>query len=122
MSVDPSMMMGGGAPPLPPGPMAPPMGGAPMMPPMPGANTPAGAALPGMAELASAQSAKMAQMQDEMNKQIMMLIASLPTPNPAGNAAASTPSAPMMSSPSDQSSMGGPSGSPMSGSMGSGAY
>jgi hypothetical protein len=55
------------------------------------------AALPGMAQLASAQSAQMMAIQDEMNKQIMMLIASLPTPNPAGEAAVSAPLTPMMS-------------------------
>jgi hypothetical protein len=58
---------------------------------------PAAAALPGMAQLAQAQSAQMMQIQDEMNKQIMMLIASLPTPNPAGEAAVSAPLTPMMS-------------------------
>ena len=61
------------------------------------AQTPAMAALPGMAQLASAQSAQMMAIQDEMNKQIMMLIASLPTPNPAGEAAVSAPLTPMMS-------------------------
>jgi hypothetical protein len=60
-----------------------------------------------MAQLAQAQQAQMMQIQDEMNKQIMMLIASLPTPNPAGNAAVTTPTTPMMSSPTDQQSMSG---------------
>jgi len=67
------------------------------MPPAPTAQTPAMAALPGMAQLASAQQAQMMAIQDEMNKQIMMLIASLPTPNPAGEAAVSAPLTPMMS-------------------------
>ena len=76
--------------------------GAPMAPgaPVP----PAVAALPGMAELAQAQTMQMADqqrqmqmMQEEMQKQIMMLISSLPTPNPAGEAAVSTPMTPMMS-------------------------
>jgi hypothetical protein len=39
----------------------------------------------------------MQMMQEEMQKQIMMLISSLPTPNPAGEAAVSTPMTPMMS-------------------------
>jgi len=81
-------MMGAG-----PAMMAPP---APM-PPAPMGGVPAAAALPGMAQLAEAQSAQMMQIQDEMNKQIMMLIASLPTPNPAGEAAVSAPLTPMMS-------------------------
>lgn len=75
--------------------MAPPA--APMAPAPAPASTPAMAALPGMAQLASAQQAQMMQIQDEMNKQIMMLIASLPTPNPAGEAAVSAPLTPMMS-------------------------
>jgi hypothetical protein len=57
-----------------------------------------------MAELAQAQTMQMADqqrqmqmMQDEMQKQIMMLISSLPTANPAGEAAVSTPMTPMMS-------------------------
>jgi hypothetical protein len=57
-----------------------------------------------MAQLAQAQTMQMADhqrqmamMQEEMQKQIMMLIASLPTPNPAGEAAVSTPMTPMMS-------------------------
>lgn len=74
--------------------MAPP---APMPPAPSGFVPPAAAALPGMAQLAEAQSAQMMQIQDEMNKQIMMLIASLPTPNPAGEAAVSAPLTPMMS-------------------------
>jgi hypothetical protein len=60
--------------------------------------------MPGMAQLAQAQSMQMADhqrqmamMQEEMQKQIMMLIASLPTPNPAGEAAVSAPLTPMMS-------------------------
>jgi len=82
-------MMGAG-----PAMMAPP---APMPPAPGGFVPPAAAALPGMAQLAEAQSAQMMQIQDEMNKQIMMLIASLPTPNPAGEAAVSAPLTPMMS-------------------------
>jgi hypothetical protein len=57
-----------------------------------------------MAQLAQAQTLQMADhqrqmamMQEEMQKQIMMLIASLPTPNPAGEAAVSAPLTPMMS-------------------------
>lgn len=83
------MMGAGPAMMAPPAPMAPPTA-APVQ-------TPAMAALPGMAQLASAQSAQMMAIQDEMNKQIMMLIASLPTPNPAGEAAVSAPLTPMMS-------------------------
>lgn len=96
--LDPSMM--GGAPQGPP--MAPPM--APPMPPAGGMVAPAVSALPGMSQLAIAQQAQladhqrqMAMMQEEMQKQMMILIASLPTPNPAGEAAVSTPMTPMMS-------------------------
>ena len=107
MSVPPNMMNAG------PAMMSPPA--APMAPPTAApAQTPAMAALPGMAQLASAQSAQMMAIQDEMNKQIMMLIASLPTPNPAGEAAVSAPLTPMMSgadtnttAPMDGMSMGG---------------
>jgi len=99
MAVDPSMM--GAGPMIPPPPM-----GAPMTPPAPtgAAVPPAVAAMPGMAQLAQAQTLQMADhqrqmamMQEEMQKQIMMLIASLPTPNPAGEAAVSAPLTPMMS-------------------------
>lgn len=98
MAVDPSMM--GAGPMIPPPPMQ-----APPMPPAPTSDVaPAVAALPGMAQLAQAQAMQladhqrqMAMMQEEMNKQVMMLIASLPTPNPAGEAAVSTPTTPMMS-------------------------
>ena len=94
----------GAGPMIPPPPMGAPMG-MPMAPPAPGGPVPpAVAALPGMAELAQAQTMQMADhqrqmqmMQDEMQKQIMMLIASLPTANPAGEAAVSTPMTPMMS-------------------------
>lgn len=94
----------GAGPMIPPPPMGAPMG-APMAPPAPGGPVPpAVAALPGMAELAQAQTMQMADhqrqmqmMQDEMQKQIMMLISSLPTANPAGEAAVSTPMTPMMS-------------------------
>ena len=96
--LDPSMM--GGAPMAPP--MAPPMS-APM-PPAGGMIAPAVSALPGMSQLAIAQQTQladhqrqMAMMQEEMQKQMMILIASLPTPNPAGEAAVSTPMTPMMS-------------------------
>lgn len=84
-----------------------------MAPPAGGPVPPAVAALPGMADLAQAQTMQMADhqrqmqaMQDEMQKQIMMLIASLPTPNPAGEAAVSTPMTPMMSGAG--STMGAP--------------
>lgn len=87
--------------------------GMPMAPPAGGPVPPAVAALPGMADLAQAQTMQMADhqrqmqaMQDEMQKQIMMLIASLPTPNPAGEAAVSTPMTPMMSGAG--STMGAP--------------
>jgi hypothetical protein len=80
---------------------------------------PAAAALPGMAQLAQAQSAQMMQIQDEMNKQIMMLIASLPTPNPAGEAAVSAPLTPMMGG-ADTGSAAPMGDMPMGG--GSGAY
>ena len=88
------------------------MGAPPMMPPAPmmappapgGPIPPAVAALPGMSQLAQAQTMQMmdqqrqmAMMQEEMQKQMMMLISSLPTPNPAGEAAVSTPMSPMMS-------------------------
>lgn len=108
----------GAGPMIPPPPMGAPIGapigapmglpmGAPMgAPPAPGGPiAPAVAVLPGMAELAQAQTMQLAEhqrqmqvMQDEMQNQIMMLIASLPTPNPAGEAAVSTPMTPMMSS------------------------
>lgn len=93
MAVDPSMM--GAAPMIPPAPVAPP---APT-----GDVPPAVAALPGVAALAQQQSLQMADhqrqmamMQEQMQKEIMLLIASLPTPNPAGEAAVSTPMTPMM--------------------------
>jgi hypothetical protein len=58
------------------------------------------------------QERQAAMMQERMQKEIMMLIASLPTPNPAGEAAVSTPMTPMMG--------GGaaPMGAPMGGAMG----
>lgn len=114
MAVDPAMMAAGmGAPMLPPPPMGAPMG-APMMPAPPTAGAPpAVEALPGIAALAQQQTIEMLQhekqmmeMQERMQKEIMMLIASLPTPNPAGEAAVSTPMTPMMSG----SDMGGMSG------------
>lgn len=95
MAVDPMMMQAGmGAPMIPPPPMAPaPMGAAP----------PAVEALPGIAQLAQEQTIQMLQqekqmmeMQERMQKEIMLLIASLPTRNPAGEAAVSTPLTPMM--------------------------
>jgi len=104
-------MMGAG-----PAMMAPP---AAPMPPAPMGGVPAAAALPGMAQLAQAQSAQMMQIQDEMNKQIMMLIASLPTPNPAGEAAVSAPLTPMMSG-ADTSNAAPMGAMPMGG--GTGAY
>jgi hypothetical protein len=104
-------MMGAG-----PAMMAPP---AAPMPPAPMGGVPAAAALPGMAQLAQAQSAQMMQIQDEMNKQIMMLIASLPTPNPAGEAAVSAPLTPMMSG-ADTSNAAPMGDMPMGG--GTGAY
>ena len=100
MAVDPAMMAAGmGAPMIPPPPMA-----APMMPPAPTTGAPpAVEALPGIAALAQQQTIEMLQhekqmmeMQERMQKEIMMLIASLPTPNPAGEAAVSTPMTPMM--------------------------
>lgn len=124
--LDPSMM--GGAPMSPP--MAPPM--SPPMPPAGGGMiAPAVSALPGMSQLAIAQQAQladhqrqMAMMQEEMQKQMMILIASLPTPNPAGEAAVSTPMTPMMSGAG--AGMSGASAPMSSGSMGmmdgSGAY
>ena len=111
MAVDPAMMAAGmSAPMIPPPPMntpmaapAAPMGGAP----------PAVEALPGIAALAQQQTIEMLQhekqmmeMQERMQKEIMMLIASLPTPNPAGEAAVSTPMTPMMSG-SDMGGMAG---------------
>ena len=42
------------------------------------------------------QEKQMMEMQERMQKEIMMLIASLPTRNPAGEAAVSTPMTPMM--------------------------
>ena len=110
MAVDPAMMAAGmGAPMLPPPPMA-----APMMPPAPTTGAPpAVEALPGIAALAQQQTIEMLQhekqmmeMQERMQKEIMMLIASLPTPNPAGEAAVSTPMTPMMSG-SDMGGMAG---------------
>lgn len=101
MAVDPMMMQAGmGAPMIPPAPMA-----APMAAPTTGA-PPAVEALPGIAALAQQQTIEMLQhekqmmeMQERMQREIMMLIASLPTPNPAGEAAVSTPMTPMMSGP-----------------------
>ena len=110
MAVDPAMMAAGmGAPMIPPPPMA-----APMMPPAPTTGAPpAVEALPGIAALAQQQTIEMLQhekqmmeMQERMQKEIMMLIASLPTPNPAGEAAVSTPMTPMMSG-SDMGGMAG---------------
>ena len=107
------MAAGMGAPMIPPPPMGAPMG-APMMPPAPTTGAPpAVEALPGIAALAQQQTIEMLQhekqmmeMQERMQKEIMMLIASLPTPNPAGEAAVSTPMTPMMSG----SDMGGATG------------
>jgi alpha-D-ribose 1-methylphosphonate 5-triphosphate diphosphatase PhnM len=101
VAVDPMMMQAGMiAPMIPPAPMA-----APMAAPTTGA-PPAVEALPGIAALAQQQTIEMLQhekqmmeMQERMQKEIMMLIASLPTPNPAGEAAVSTPMTPMMSGP-----------------------
>lgn len=115
MAVDSAMMAAGmGAPMIPPPPMGSPMA-APMMPPAPTTGAPpAVEALPGIAALAQQQTIEMLQhekqmmeMQERMQKEIIMLIASLPTPNPAGEAAVSTPMTPMMSG----SDMGGPSAS-----------
>ena len=111
MAVDPAMMAAGmGAPMIPPPPMGAPM--APPAAPMGGA-PPAVEALPGIAALAQQQTIEMLQhekqmmeMQERMQKEIMMLIASLPTPNPAGEAAVSTPMTPMMSG-SDMGGMAG---------------
>ena len=109
MAVDPSQM---GAPM-----MAPPMPAAPMSPaPDMSSVPPAVAALPGMAQLAQAQSMQMADhqrqmamMQEEMQKQIMMLIAALPTPNPAGEQAVSSPLTPMMAGSTGQGAAPAPS-------------
>lgn len=103
MAVDPMMMQAGmSAPMIPPAPMAAPMAPAAPM----GAAPPAVEALPGIAALAQQQTIEMLQhekqmmeMQERMQREIMMLIASLPTPNPAGEAAVSTPMTPMMSGP-----------------------
>lgn len=112
MAVDPMMMQAGmGAPMIPPPPMAPaPMGAAP----------PAVEALPGIAALAQQQTMEalqhekqMMEMQERMQKEIMLLIASLPTRNPAGEAAVSTPMTPMMGG----AGMGEPA-APMGGAMG----
>lgn len=117
MAVDPSMM---GAPPMmPPAPMS--------APPAPvGPVPPAVAALPGMSQLAQAQTMQMmdhqrqmAMMQEEMQKQMMMLISSLPTPNLAGEAAVSTPMSPMMSGVG--APLGGASAAPMGAPMMGGA-
>ena len=116
MAVDPMMMQAGmAAPMIPPPPMAAPMG-APM-----GAAPPAVEALPGIAALAQEQTIQMLQhekqmmeMQERMQKEIMLLIASLPTRNPAGEAAVSTPTTPMMGG----AGMGEPAAPMGSGSMG----
>jgi hypothetical protein len=42
------------------------------------------------------QERQMMMLQEQMQKEIMLLIASLPTPNPAGEAAVSAPLTPMM--------------------------
>jgi hypothetical protein len=105
VAVDPNMI---GA-----GPMIPPQPGntlgmnLPSMPmqqmPAPG-SPPAVEALPGIAQLAQEQTMQvleqerqMMEMQERMQKEIMLLIASLPTKNPAGQAAVSTPLPPAMS-------------------------
>ena len=132
MSVPPNMMSAGPAIPPPPG-----MGMvAPPMPMLAGASggqvAPAVAALPGVANLAQQQSQQMmehqkqmAMMQEQMQKEIMMLIASLPTPNPAGEAAVTAPLTPMMAG-NNMSGSGAPAaGSPqapmMNGMPGGGA-
>jgi len=99
---------------------APMMPAASMMPAAPmGGAPPAVEALPGIAQLAQEQTMQMleherqmAEMQERMQKEIMLLIASLPTRNPAGEAAVSTPMTPMMgaggmSAPNAGMSMGG---------------
>ena len=128
MAVDPAMMQAGmGAPMIPPPPM-----GAPMMPPAPTTGAPpAVEALPGIAQLAQEQTMQMleherqmAEMQERMQKEIMLLIASLPTRNPAGEAAVSTPMTPMMggagmgepAAPMGGGSMGAAPSMPMGGS------
>lgn len=110
MAVDPSMMQQSAPLSIPPAPMA-----APAAP--GGEVPPAVAALPGVAQLAQQQSMQMADhqrqmamMQEQMQKEIMLLIASLPTPNPAGEAAVSTPTTPMMAgaAPSSPATGGAP--------------
>lgn len=111
------MQAGMAAPMIPPAPMGAAPMGAPMAPPMmpqTGA-PPAVEALPGIAALAQQQTMEalqhekqMMEMQERMQKEIMMLIASLPTPNPAGEAAVSTPLTPMIG----RADMGGPMGTP----------
>lgn len=104
MAVDP-MMMGAG-PMIPP----PPVAAAPVA---PMADVPpAVGALPGIAQLAQEQTMQMLEeqrrmedMREKMQRDMMMLIAAMPTPNPAGEAAVSTPMTPMM----------GGSGAPMMG-------
>lgn len=117
------MMMGAG-PMIPPPPM-----GAPMAPSAPGAPVPpAVEALPGMAALAQEQTAMMAEeqrrmmeIQQRMQKEMMLLIASLPTPNPAGEAAVSTPMTPMMGGPAPMGEAGPMGGEPMDDDM-AGSY
>ena len=107
MSVPPGMMGAGPMiPPAPPTAPAAPATGEP----------PAVAAMPALAALAQQQTLqvmeeqkRMAMMQEQMQKEIMLLIASLPTPNPAGEAAVTAPLTPMMSgagAPMGESRMG----------------
>ena len=98
MATDPSMV---GMPPgmpmaAPPMPMMPPAAPAPGLP-------PAVEALPMLGQLAQEQTMRMMEqerqmmmLQEQMQKEIMLLIASLPTPNPAGEAAVTAPLTPMM--------------------------
>ena len=79
--------------------MIPPPPAAPM-----GDVPPAVGALPGIAQLAQEQTMQMIEhqrqmedMKERMQKEIMLLIASMPTRNPAGEAAVTTPAPPMMS-------------------------
>lgn len=101
-------------------PPPPPMGGMPMggMPPVPpalagGAQSPAGMIAPQVQALATQQDQQLAAMQQQMKDQVTKLLTMLPTYNPAGAAAISSPlpaatspdMQPAPSAPTDQGSM-----------------
>lgn len=88
-------------------PPPPPMGGLPMggMPPVPpapagGAQSPAGIIAPQVQALATQQDQQLAAIQQQMKDQVTKLLTMLPTYNPAGAAAITSP-LPMATSPDE---------------------